>query len=215
MRGYSKHPGSSETEDNEDALDLDDTLMLGDMLAVKLLYNKDSVALAFVKIMSMKIKIGGKYATVILSINIGDFCFEGYILESHVSWNFVYVMNVITNKLCKSLDGASCVLVQLSNSSIEKDKVSNLMNQIPISVNKVSRSKLLPYDESLTECLGTEEMIDKIKRKLCERQLLIKNMRKHIGFHILNDSSEDVCGFCGMPGCSIDIIHGSGRGKTW
>ena len=114
----------------------------------------------------------------------------------------------------KSLDGASYVLVQLSNSNIEKEKVSNLMNQIPISVNKVIRSKLLPYDESLTECLGTEEMIDKIKCKLCEKQLLIKNMRKHIGFHILNDSLEYVYGFCGMSGCSIDIIHGSGRGKT-
>ena len=133
--------------------------------------------------------------------------------ESHVSRNVVYVKNVITNELCKSLDGASCVLVQLSNSSIEKEKVSNLMNQIPFSVNKVSRSKLLPYDESLTECLGTEEMIDKIECKLCEKQLLIENMRKHIGFHILNDSLEDVCGFCGMSGCSIDIIHGSGRGK--
>ena len=52
------------------------------------------------------------------------------------------------------------------------------MNQIPISVNKV-RSKLLPYDESLTECLGTEEMIDKIKCKLCEKQLLIKNMNAY------------------------------------
>ena len=50
-------------------------------------------------------------------------------------------------------------------------------------------------------------MIDKIKCKLCEKQLLIKNMRKHIGFHILNDSLEDVSGFCGMSGCSIDIIR--------
>ena len=104
VRDYSKHPGSSETEDNEDALDLDDALMLGDTLAVKLLYDKDSVALAFVKLMSMKSKSGGKYATVIPSINIGDFCFEGCIL------NIVYVKNVITNELCKSLDGASCVL---------------------------------------------------------------------------------------------------------
>ena len=55
-RGYSKHSGSSETEDNEDALDLDDALMLGETMAVKLLYDKDSVALAFVKIMSMKSK---------------------------------------------------------------------------------------------------------------------------------------------------------------
>ena len=39
--------------------------MSGDTLAVKLLYDKDSVALAFVKIMSMKSKSGGQYATVI------------------------------------------------------------------------------------------------------------------------------------------------------
>ena len=56
MRGYLKHPGSSETEDNENALDLEDALMLGDTLAVKLIYDKDSVALAFVKIMFMKSK---------------------------------------------------------------------------------------------------------------------------------------------------------------
>ena len=117
VRGYSKHPGSSETGNNEDALDFDDALMLGNTLAVKLLYDKDSVASAFVKIMSMKSKIGGKYATVIPSINIGDYCFEGCILESHVTRNVVYVKNVITNELCKSLDGASCILVQLSNSN--------------------------------------------------------------------------------------------------
>ena len=107
---------------------------------MKLLYGKDSVALAFVKIMSMKSKSGGKYAMVIPSINIADFCFQGCIVVSHVTRNVVYVKNVTTNELCKSLDRASCVKVQLSNSSIEKEKVSNLMNQIPISVNKVSRS---------------------------------------------------------------------------
>ena len=88
------------------------------------------------------------------------------------------------------------------------------MNQLPISVTKVSKSKLLPYDESLTECLGTEVKVNKIKCKLCEKQLLDKKMRKHIGSHILIDSLEDVCGFCGMSGCSIGIVQGSGRGKT-
>ena len=83
-----------------------------------------------------------------------------------------------------------------------------------ISVTKVSKSKLLPYDESLTECLGTEVKVNKIKCKLCEKQLLDKKMRKHIGSHILIDSLEDVCGFCGMSGCSIGIVQGSGRGKT-
>ena len=91
-----KHPGSSETEDNEDALDLDDALMLGDTLAVKLLYDKDSVALAFVKLMSMKSKSGGKYATVIPLINIGDFCFEGCILESHTSVGMLFMLRMLS-----------------------------------------------------------------------------------------------------------------------
>ena len=54
VRGYLKHPGSSENDDGEDSLDLDDAIMLGDTLAVKLLLDKNSAALAFVKIMSMK-----------------------------------------------------------------------------------------------------------------------------------------------------------------
>ena len=39
-------------------------------------------------------------------------------------------------------------------------------------------------------------------------------MRWHIGSHILKDNLENVCGFCGVQGCDIDISCGSGRGKT-
>ena len=39
-------------------------------------------------------------------------------------------------------------------------------------------------------------------------------MRKHVGKHILQDKLENVCGFCGLHGCTIDLVPGSGRGKT-
>ena len=39
-------------------------------------------------------------------------------------------------------------------------------------------------------------------------------MRKHIGSNILTENLKSVCGFCGMSGCSIEIVQGSGRGKT-
>ena len=42
----------------------------------------------------------------------------------------------------------------------------------------------------------------------------MSNMRKHIGSHILIENLKSVCGFCGMSGCSIEIVQGSGRGKT-
>ena len=95
-------------------------------------------------------------------------------LESQVRRNVIYVKRTITNELCKSLDGAFCVLVQLNNSYIEKEMVSSIMNQIPISATKLSKSKLLPYDETLTECLGTETKVNKIKCKLCEKLLVIR-----------------------------------------
>lgn len=39
-------------------------------------------------------------------------------------------------------------------------------------------------------------------------------MRKHVGFHILKYDLGLVWGFCGLAGCSIDLMRGYGRGKT-
>ena len=39
VRGYSKHPGSLNTAGDEDDLDLDDTIILGDILAFKISVN--------------------------------------------------------------------------------------------------------------------------------------------------------------------------------
>ena len=40
VRGHSKHPGPSNTADDENDLDLDDAIILGDILALKILLEK-------------------------------------------------------------------------------------------------------------------------------------------------------------------------------
>ena len=62
----------------------------------------------------------------------------------------------------------------------------------PVSTTKVSNTKLLPHDETLTEGLGTGITTDKIQCQLCEKQLIEKKMRKHIGSHILVENLENV-----------------------
>ena len=148
VRGYSKTPCSFENLDDENNLDLDDVLMLGDVVAAKLI-PKDSATFAFIKIMAMKCKEGGKYATVIPSIKISQYSYDGCILESQLSRNTIYVKRTNTNELCKSLDGAFCVLVQFNNSNIEKEKVYRILEHLPISSTKVVNSMLIPYDETL------------------------------------------------------------------
>ena len=39
-------------------------------------------------------------------------------------------------------------------------------------------------------------------------------MRKHVSKHVLSENLDMVCGFCGLKSCSIELVRGSGRGKT-
>ena len=41
-----------------------------------------------------------------------------------------------------------------------------------------------------------------------------KQMRKHVGVHILKDGLRNLCGFFGLVGCTIDLVTGSERRKT-
>ena len=53
--------------------------------------------------------------------------------------------------------------------------------------------------------------------KLCKGFIIQynnKNMRRHVGGHIPKEKLVNVCGFCGLSGCSIGIMCGSGRSKT-
>ena len=42
----------------------------------------------------------------------------------------------------------------------------------------------------------------------------IKFMRCHVGYHIINEDVQNVCGFCGLQSCSIGLKKSTGRGKT-
>ena len=212
VRGYSKHPGSADVEvDGE--IDMDDVIMIGDVLTVKVKHNGTPVTLAFVKITSMKCKDGGKYATIIPSISIGNYNFDGRIYEGKVT-NDCLVLKHVSTEDCTNIDGNFSVLVQLNDMCIQKETAIEQMNQVPVS-NKVVSSKLLPYDSSLTDVLPEESESGKWKCKLCDKKVKEKNMRKHVaGSHIIKEKLENVCGFCGLSGCYIGIEVGSGRGKT-
>ena len=41
-----------------------------------------------------------------------------------------------------------------------------------------------------------------------------KKLRTHVGVHILKTKIANVCGFCGLQGCSVTLIVASGRGNT-
>ena len=197
VRGYTKHPGStSETNDTDDEVDLDDVIMLGDLLAVKVKYTDSSVALVFVKIASMKNKNERKYTTIIPSISIGDYYFDGRIYEGKITNDILILKHSSIEEICTSIDGSFCVLVWLRGLCLEGGRAAELMKQIPISSKVVSNSKLLPYDESLVELFASEEIQGgKLKCKLCEKIIPNKNMRRHVGGHILKEKLVTICGF--------------------
>ena len=75
-------------------------------------------------------------------------------------------------------------------------------------------SKLLPYDASLSDIFSAEDVESgKFRCKIFDKTLLSKTMRRHVDMHILADKLSNVCGFCGLAGCSICIECGSGCGK--
>ena len=39
-------------------------------------------------------------------------------------------------------------------------------------------------------------------------------MRQYVVSHIVKDDLKNVCGFCGLTGCNIEICFDSRRGKT-
>ena len=50
--------------------------------------------------------------------------------------------------------------------------------------------------------------------KLCCKDFDLKVMRRHVGRHILEEKLVNVCDFCGIVGCIIEVKSSSGRGKT-
>ena len=94
-------------------------------------------------------------------------------------------------------------------------KAIEIMQSLPIVDNqRVELSSCLPYHPSLEISLEPSIISEKIPCRICGEGVSKKGMRKHVGVHIIESNLGMVCGFYGVEGCSIDLVRGSGRGKT-
>ena len=74
---------------------------------------------------------------------------------------------------------------------------------------------ILPYHSSLAEaCPVDDQKKKKVECKICKKKVDMIKMRQHIGAHFVKGEVQNMCGFCGLTSCDINIACGSGRGKT-
>ena len=74
---------------------------------------------------------------------------------------------------------------------------------------------VLKINDSSNNANKNNQLICKLSN--CNKVIERERMHQHIGQHILNNhiiKSANVCGFCGMVGCKIDIITTSGYGNS-
>ena len=99
--------------------------------------------------------------------------------------------------------------------TLDLAEASHYLKALPLVDPKSIAVPCLPYHNSLLElCDSVNTVSTSIQCKLCQKEMDIKGMRRHIGAHILLEELKDVCGFCGVAGCSIGIAKSSGYGKT-
>ena len=100
-------------------------------------------------------------------------------------------------------EGMHCISLSLRGSCIELSKAIEVMKQLAIFNPKKVISSSLPYHEKLIEsCIGHSND-DKLPCRLCNKKIDSKFMRCHVGYHIINEEVQNVCGFCGLQSCSI------------
>ena len=86
-----------------------------------------------------------------------------------------------------------------------------------------SRSIDTPYtSNSLEQCILVNDSVDlnydsfKVQCKLSSKKYVKKNMRNHIGYHIIHgycSPNSHRYGYCGEIGCQISLVITSGCGK--
>ena len=105
----------------------------------------------------------------------------------------------------KRWEGTHCISLSLRGSCIELSKAIEVMKQLPISNPKKVISSSLPYHEKLIESCSGHSNDDKLPCRLCNTKIDIKFMCCHVGYHIINEDVQNVCGFCGLQSCSIGL----------
>ena len=215
MRRYSKDVGIQETIGSDDDVDLDECVMLGGTLSAKVQIDAGLVAFCIFKVKSIKDKDGVKFETVISGISVGKKVFTGVVLEGKAMGNdlALKVSKRIREEI--TVGGTFAICCKIQNMLLSLSEASSLFVLLPLYEANSKTYKLLPYHAALTEASHIEQTEQgTFKCKLCNKPMGRKKMRQHIGSHILKDNLENVCGFCGVQGCDIDISCGSGRGKT-
>ena len=109
--------------------------------------------------------------------------------------------------------GSYCISIQVSNSELAISKAIEILQSLPIVDNQLVDIACLPYHQSLELSLDPGILSDKIPCRICGEEISNKGMRKHVGIHIIKGDLGLVCAFCGIEGCSVELVK-SGRGKT-
>ena len=93
VSGYTKHPGCNETAEMDGDIDL---VVMLDVL----------VLFSSIKITSIKHKSGGKYTSLVPSIDIGEYLFDGKVYEGKVMNDILITKHSNTEERCTAIEGS-------------------------------------------------------------------------------------------------------------
>jgi hypothetical protein len=199
-------------DDDDDELELDEMIMVGDLLCGKIGLKDGKTSFAVGKIASIKNLTDKKFRTVSPTAKMPDLQFQVKIGQANVTEDIITFNNVWSSTLI-TWKGTHCALVDIPDLILDRQKAVKLMQSLPLADHQKVDNLFLPYHPSLEVSLDCD-ITDKIPCRLCGELFAKKLMRRHIGKHILEDNLGLVCGFCGLNDCSIALEVGSGRGKT-
>ena len=173
----------------------------------------DQHVLPLVKLHQCEMSLTKKFKTVAPSAKIIDLQLQVKICQANIADNMLKVTNSTADGLT-TWSGTHCASLRLTDMSIDMSKAVSIMSSLPLVDTQSIQLSLLPYHPSLAVTVQTGDATTKVPCRLCEERVETKVMCKHVGKHILKDNLGIVCGFCGLGTCSIDLVRGSGRGKT-
>jgi len=154
-----------------------------------------------------------KFLTVAAIAKIGDLQFQVKICHARIGQEKLKFLQTSSGLL--TWKGSHCVTLHLTDMELAVFKAVEIFQSLPIvDSQRIELSTCLPYHETLAVSIEPGSLSEKIPCRICGEGLSIKAMRKHVGVHIIKSDLGLVCGFCGIEGCSIDLVRGSGRGKT-
>ena len=212
VRAYIKFV-SSDNEDVQEELELDDMIMIGDTVCAKVPLKDGSACFTIGKIASMRNVTDKKFKTVAPSAKIIDLQLQVKICQANIADNMLKVTNSTADGLT-TWSGTHCASLSLTDMSIDTSKAVSIMSSLPLVDTQSTQLSLLPYHPSLAVTVQTGDATTKVPCRLCEERVETKVMRKHAGKHILKDNLGIVCGFCGLGTCSIDLVKRISKRKN-